>query len=379
MVPAEFRAFARLAILALLSSFCGVTFTQAHEIRPSVADVTFEGDRLTVELETSIEGPLAGVDASRFTDTNDAPQAAEYDRLRGLGPAAVEAHLRSEWPRVSGLFVTDPVTDAAWRLDGVEVPPVGDTEIPRDSVIRFSLAIGADGPVAVGARPAFGPLILRHANAGEDAFRGYLGPGELSPPLPRGDSRAEGPWTTFARYIVLGAEHIVPKGLDHILFVLGLFFFSLALRPLLIQVTAFTAAHTLTLALASLGVVTVPSSIVEPLIAASIVFVAVENVLARGRLRPWRTAVVFGFGLLHGLGFASVLGEIGLGAGQFLISLIGFNLGVEVGQLFVIAVAYLALGLPFGSRPFYRRWIAVPASLAIGLTGLWWVIERTLL
>lgn len=182
---------------------------------------------------------------------------------------------------------------------------------------------------------------------------------------------------SILRYLVSGFDHIVPKGLDHILFVLGLFFYSLHWRPLLWQVTAFTAAHTCTLALATLGVVSVPPEVVEPLIATSIVFVALENLWSGGRTRiGWgRVAVVFGFGLLHGLGFASVLGEFGLGS-HFVASLISFNIGVEIGQIAVLAMAFLLLGAPFGSKPWYRRRIAIPGSLLIAAIGSYWVLNR---
>jgi hypothetical protein len=119
-------------------------------------------------------------------------------------------------------------------------------------------------------------------------------------------------------------------------------------------------------------------SIVEPLIAASIAFVAIENVL-NDRLSRWRPFVIFGFGLLHGLGFASVLADFGLPEDQFIPALIGFNVGVELGQLAVIAMAFLAVGVWFGAKPWYRARIAIPASVAIGLVGAFWVVERTLL
>ena len=150
------------------------------------------------------------------------------------------------------------------------------------------------------------------------------------------------------------------------------------MRPLLWQVTAFTLAHTVTLALATLQIVTIPASIVEPLIAASIVYVAVENIFD-GKVGWVRVAVVFCFGLLHGLGFASVLSDVGLQEGRFVVSLIGFNIGVELGQLSVIAAAFLAVGLPFGTSLWYRRAIAVPASCVIAAVGAWWTFERVFL
>ena len=175
-------------------------------------------------------------------------------------------------------------------------------------------------------------------------------------------------------YLALGFTHILPKGLDHILFVLGLFLLSRRLKPLLLQVTAFTVAHTVTLALSIYGVVSLPSSIVEPLIALSIVFVAVENLYVT-ELRPSRVALVFGFGLLHGLGFAGVLSELGLPRAEFLPALLSFNLGVEAGQLAVIGLALLAVGL-VRQRTWYRRAVVVPASGLIAAVGLYWSIQR---
>lgn len=179
----------------------------------------------------------------------------------------------------------------------------------------------------------------------------------------------------FWEYIPVGFRHILPLGIDHILFVLGLFFLSTKLKPLLWQVTAFTVAHSITLALAATGYVSAPPQIIEPLIAASITFVAIENIVIQ-RLTPWRPVIVFAFGLLHGLGFASVLGEFGLPQGGLLPAILGFNVGVELGQLTVIAAAFLAVGLWFGGKAWYRRLIATPASVAIAVTGTIWVVQR---
>jgi HupE / UreJ protein len=147
---------------------------------------------------------------------------------------------------------------------------------------------------------------------------------------------------------------------------------------LLTQVTAFTIAHTVTLALASLKIVTVPASIVEPLIALSIAWIAVENILWQ-RLTVWRTLVVFCFGLLHGIGFASILTEVGLSPSRFLTGLIGFNIGVELGQLTIILAAFLSVGYWFGTKPWYRQVVVIPGSLAIAALGLFWAYERVFL
>ena len=178
------------------------------------------------------------------------------------------------------------------------------------------------------------------------------------------------------QYLELGFVHIVPRGPDHILFVLGLFLLGSRTRPLVWQVSAFTAAHAATLSLAVFEIVTLPARVVEPLIALSIVYVAIENVLT-GRLTPWRPAVVFGFGLLHGLGFAGVLRQLGLPGQERVLGLLTFNIGIELGQLLVIAVALASIGW-CRRRPWYRSRIAVPLSVAIAGVGLFWAVERVL-
>lgn len=184
-------------------------------------------------------------------------------------------------------------------------------------------------------------------------------------------------WQTAALYLRLGFEHILPKGLDHILFVLALFLATTRLKPLLIQVSVFTLAHTITLGLAAAGWVSAPGAVVEPLIAISIAFVAIENLFARG-LTPWRPFVVFGFGLFHGLGFASVLLDLGLPDDQFLTALVSFNVGVEFGQLTIVLAAWLLLHRWF-NRPWYRKRVVLPASFLIAMAGCWWAVQRLFL
>ena len=175
--------------------------------------------------------------------------------------------------------------------------------------------------------------------------------------------------------IVLGFTHILPHGLDHILFVLGLFLLATNLRTLLLQVSAFTLAHSVTLGLALFEVVSVPAAIVEPLIALSIAYVAFENIVTT-RLQPWRLLLVFGFGLLHGLGFAEVLASLKLPATNLASTLIGFNLGVEIGQVAVILCASVVVRALRLTAADYRRFVVRPASAVIGLVGLFWMIER---
>ncbi len=185
---------------------------------------------------------------------------------------------------------------------------------------------------------------------------------------------APGNWATFTSFIRSGFVHVVPLGMDHILFVLGLFLLSRRWKPLLLQVTAFTLAHTLTLGLAATGTVQVPASVVEPVIAGSIVVIALENILYP-RYTSWRLLVVFVFGLVHGLGFAGALSRLDLPPSALLVGLLGFNLGVELGQLTVIA-AGLVLTIWLRDPDRYRKAVVIPGSLAIAAMGAYWMIER---
>ena len=186
---------------------------------------------------------------------------------------------------------------------------------------------------------------------------------------------------TAGLYIKIGIGHILPDGADHILFVLAIFLASVRVKALIWQISAFTVAHTVTLALAATGFITPSPGLVEPLIAFTIAFVAIENLVFKD-MTKWRPVVVFCFGLIHGLGFAGFFGELGLPPGQFWSALIGFNVGVEIGQLSVIAVAtVIGLGVrrvlrdPAGIAG-YRSWVVRPGSALIGLTGLYWGIAR---
>jgi len=185
------------------------------------------------------------------------------------------------------------------------------------------------------------------------------------------------PLSRVARDVALGFTHILPNGLDHILFVLGLFFLTRRVRSVLAQVTAFTLAHSITLGLALYGVVSLPAAIVEPLIALSIAYVAIEN-LATTDLKPWRLALVFGFGLLHGMGFAEALARLELPRSEFLTTLVGFNAGVEAGQLTIIAAASIVVSIWALPAERYRRLVVRPASIAIAAAGIVWTIQRVL-
>jgi len=186
-------------------------------------------------------------------------------------------------------------------------------------------------------------------------------------------------------YVMIGVEHIL-LGYDHVLFLIGLLLLPLSFRSIVIIATSFTLAHSITLALSVLEIFTLPAPYVEAVIALSIVYVAIENIRVLKQkkstsstnniaLAPWqrRTAITFLFGLLHGFGFSYVLKEIGLGD-HIVGSLLFFNVGVEIGQLVIIAVCFPLLWYAF--RKAWGAKLAITLSVLVGLMGLFWLIER---
>jgi hypothetical protein len=182
----------------------------------------------------------------------------------------------------------------------------------------------------------------------------------------------------FFVYLQLGFTHILPLGFDHILFILSLFLLKPQLKTIIWQATAFTVAHSITLGLAMYGLVSAPSHIIEPIIALSIMFVALENIIT-DKLNTHRILIVFGFGLIHGFGFAGVLKDLGLPKREFMNALISFNLGVELGQITIILAAWLLFGKWFNKKSWYRARIVYPLSIVIAIIALYWTIERVFL
>lgn len=372
------RLFA-VCLLAVCALAVRAAPAAAHEVRPAIVDLVLDpGGVLMVVVRGNLEAMLAGI-GPQHGDTSQAPQAPEYDRLRRLPPVELRAAFDARSADLlAGIGLRSDGRPVPLSLTGVAIPEVGDLQLARNSAIRLT------GRTPQGARTlvwhyarSLGDSVVRVIEAGEERprFSAYVAGGAASEPIPLRQATPQGLAGVFADYVTVGFRHIVPDGLDHILFVVGLFLLNVRPAPLLAQVTGFTVAHSVTLALGALGLVRISPGIVEPLIAASIVYVAVENMLT-DRLQRWRPVVVFGFGLLHGLGFASALGRFGLPDGQFLPGLVGFNLGVELGQLVVIAACYLAVGLWFGRRSWYRRVVVLPASAAIAAVAAFWFLER---
>ena len=366
---------------AFMLLLCSLLSAHSHEMRPAIGDITVSSAQVSLTLRFNAELFLADIDASQITDSDDAPTAAIYDDMRQLPPAALRDAFVQKWPAFAALINAQAGGERLrFELADFSSQTDIDVSLPRTSTAIITAPLPEHATdVRFGWDARLGDLILRQmadpSIDPESLYTGLLNTGSQSPAIsPRG-AAAQPVSAVIIKYIEIGFIHIIPRGFDQILFVLGLFFYAAHWRPLLVQITIFTIAHSLTLALSSQGLVSVPAAIVEPIIAASIAYVALENIW-RQKLHMSRLLIIFVFGLIHGLGFASVLAGIGLPSSDFLISLISFNVGVELGQIAVIATAFLLhLSLPL-SPDRYRRNIAIPASCMIGAIGIWIMIER---
>ena len=361
------------------------TVGNADVVKPALIEISVnEVGEAHIEIRASIEALLTGING-RYKNTKDSPNAQQYDVLRGLQPELLLEKFKPFEPVFLSKIqlVDDENKRIPLRIDKVDIPERGYVKVPRISLIQLS---GQVDLTATSVRWYY-PLSfadhatrLRQVNNQSHQYHWsewqWVREDVFSEPFSLTEIVAKKPLSqTITNYIELGYLHILPRGMDHILFIFGLFLFSSAIKSLMWQVTMFTIAHTITLGLAMNGIIDIPESIVQPLIALSIVYVGIENIVAN-TLHRSRLALVFGFGLLHGLGFAQILLDMGMPENAFATALISFNVGVELGQLSILLGAFLLIGLWFGRKKWYRELVVIPASLLISIIAFYWFIDR---
>ena len=374
-LPRQSQPFLRR--LALTALFCTIgTSVRGHNLEFTYTILILGDDgrfqvHVTCDLDALVLGLSQGTDsaqvASRIRALAKSDLDARMERLRQDLADRIEIIFNERRMRVAPEFPEYGTTAVQPMVLGLTARFVG--ERPQGAA---RVSIRADRTLP----PVY--LTILDVPSGRK-WQEVLQRGGRSTPFNMSRPAENAPASRVAlarQYFFLGVTHIVPEGLDHVLFVIGLFLLSRELRPLLWQVTMFTAAHTLTLAAAASGVVAVPVGLVESLIALSIAYVAFENTLTE-KLTTWRPLVVFLFGLLHGMGFARALGAVEVRGVPFVISLAAFNLGVEAGQLVVLMGAAATLGA-LRDRTWYRVRVTVPLSAVIASVGLYWFIERLL-
>jgi hydrogenase/urease accessory protein HupE len=338
---------------------------EAHQINLVTARVALAGDR-TVSVELGLKG--SDVDRLIGATTYDAKQDA-------VDPAAVETARDAILGYLDRhLAVTGGGTACA--PGGAVILPDGDGILYRNSFACANAAgdIVYRSTVLTEKDPAARQVVL--IAQGKSETQALLDAGNTMVTL---SAAPPSLWSTMHRYFLTGIEHIF-LGYDHIAFLIAVMLWARRLFPVVKIVTAFTVAHSLTLSLAALNVLVIPGRIVEPAIAASIVFVAVENFFSRDVDKRWRVA--FLFGLIHGLGFAGALREIGLPPDAIVPALAAFNVGVEIGQIAIVALMLPVLGLldrltAVGpEEPARAARLVYTISAVIGVLGGYWLLTR---
>lgn len=387
LIP-KFHLGMQFRLLLFLVLFSGWMPVSADVVKPALIEINVESDgNVAIEIRASIEALLTGING-KYKNTQNAPNADKYDALRVLNSEELAQHFQPFKQKflASIALTTSSKKRVPLAISKVTIPERGYTKVPRISVIHLTAKIDT----AITSLQWYYPLAfgdnavrLRQINQAEQQWHWsewqWLRKDNPSTPFSLTEIVSKRPiYQVIAEYIVIGFEHIIPKGMDHILFILALFFFSTRIKPLLWQITMFTVAHTITLGLAMNGIVNLPAQIVEPLIALSIAYAGFENIVAKNTDTAHRSRLmlVFAFGLLHGMGFASVLSDFGMPDDAFVTALISFNVGVEIGQLAVVALAFVMFTWWFGKKSWYRHAVVIPVSALIALTGLWWTIER---
>ena len=371
--------FKNIFFKAIIIYLSFVSLIFAHELRPNIANLDITKNEKTtdakLDLKINLEAIIVGIDPNH-SNTKESDQSDLYDEYRKLSPDKLLKKFYEKFNSLDDkIYLTNSSNKYFGTIEQITIPEIGDIEVIRDSTIELSFKNLQEDTYQFYWDENFGSVILRvNSNDQSELHTEIITKESLSTAFNINEDQSN-IFKTITDYIVIGFEHILPKGLDHILFVLALFLLSIKFKPLFFQVTYFTIAHSITLFLGVLNIVNISPNIVEPIIAISIAYVAFEN-LFTNKLNKARPFVIFIFGLLHGLGFAGVLTEIGIPDDLFITSLVSFNVGVELGQIAVILIAYLLLALPFGKQKWYDARITKPMSLVIACVGLYWFIER---
>ena len=290
----------KLYLFLILVCFLNLFSTSSisHEIKPSIADFTYDESYLNFKIRLNAELILSNIDASTVSNTDSSSLSEIYDKFRILSKKDLEEMFQNSWSEISS-NIDIKINNETKKINLIktEVDDIKNFEISRDTHV----------------------------------------------------------------YFVLGIQHIIPKGLDHILFIFGLFLFSSSLKKLISQITIFTIAHSITLIFVSLSLMRINPQIVEPIIALSIVYIGLENIFKKYIKEYLRYVVILFFGLLHGLGFALVLSDIGYRSTDLFINLVSFNIGIEVAQISIVLVLYLLIALNFAKNKNYRILFQVPS------------------
>jgi len=357
------------------------TSSISHEIKPSIADFTYDEKYLNFKIRLNAELILSNIDASTFSNTDSSSLSDIYDKFRILSKKDLEEMFQNSWSEISS-NIDIKINNETKKINLIktEVEDIKNFEISRDTNVYFRVLLDENSEqFTFRWVKNYGSIILRENNnnkSEDELVTEYLQSGIESSQFSFKENNFSKTFNSFTKFFVLGIQHIIPKGLDHILFIFGLFLFSSSLKKLISQITIFTIAHSITLIFVSLSLMKINPQIVEPIIALSIFYIGLENIFKKYIKEYLRYVVILFFGLLHGLGFALVLSDIGYRSTDLFINLISFNIGIEVAQISIVVVLYLLVALNFAKNKNYRIFFQVPSSILISSIGLYWFFER---
>ncbi len=356
-------------------------FVKADVVKPALVEVSiFKDKTIQVEIDLSLEAVMTGI-GTQYKNTTESPNSDKYDELRALEPEALRERFKafeSDFLNSLGLSVNSQVQNLT--LINADIDIVGYKKRPRKTILTYVTQL-EEWPKTLSWQyaKAYGDSALRWQVYKKDEYNWsqwqWLRNGKPSGVIDIDHPEQLTTTQRFYQFIGIGFDHVIPLGWDHILFIVGMALSSLLWKRLFLLVTTFTLAHTLTLGLAMYGLVEIAPIIIEPLIAFSIAYVAIENLLTKQSIKR-KSIIVFIFGLIHGLGFASMLREFEMTPDSFLITLVGFNVGVELAQIVIVMGVVCALLILRKLKLNYQQLAVIPISILITLIGVWWGIER---
>ncbi|WP_165842276.1 HupE/UreJ family protein [Paenibacillus xerothermodurans] len=363
----NFKWLKTLAILILLC-FSAPTMTKAHNgTSEAYSELTVESNEVVYKLRIDLEELLQVTRPSANSSADILLPQEQLDRLVNESKSVMEQYI------LSHMIIYADGEPLEGEAADLRLTEVNDRAFAA-AELRYTVH-STPQHIALDYNLFFDDVDPAHANYFQMTMDGKTQESVLTYEFRQIELGEMSVVRASKQFLLLGMEHLF-TGYDHILFVVALLLAASSVRKILVTVTAFTAAHSLTLLLASLQIFSLPASLVEPVIALSIIYVALNNML-RGpsNHNAWQA---FGFGLIHGFGFAGVLSEMKLHTGAFAASLLSFNIGIEIGQLIIVLLLFPLIQFARASRPAIR-WSIPALSVVISLFGTFWLVERTLL
>jgi hypothetical protein len=353
----------------------------ADVIKPALVEISFYKDKsIELSLYCNLEAAMSEI-SNKYKDTKKSPNSDKYEALRALKSNELFNKFKkyeSEFLKNFTLIIDGKKVNLS--LKSHEIDFIGYVKRARKSILVYEAKL-QKYPKSFSWKyyKAYGDSSLRHRLYIKDEYTWsdwlWIVGGKTSKNISLTHLKFETQFEKFIKFIKIGFNHVLPLGFDHVLFIIAMALSLLPWRQLLVLVTSFTLAHSVTLGLSMLEVASIPANIVEPLIALSIAYVAVENLMSTKSLKR-KAIIIFLFGLLHGLGFAYMLKSFVSNNESFVSTLVGFNVGVELAQIFIV---FFTLSIVYFLRKINTVLVTYLVNISLGaisLIGAYWFYDR---